>query len=99
MTARHKAGLLLQVAHGQRYSGSIGIFYASELRFTETSLFYQADVVPAYTVVHGAVSIELANGKLSLGLRGTNLLDNEHREYIAGDVIERRVLAEVKARF
>ena len=34
-----------------------------------------------------------------VGLRGTNLLNKKHQEFIAGDIIERKVIAEVGIKF
>ena len=95
-TAEHKGGLTLQLWHERGVHGSLGVVYSDELVYTSSTIFYQAETLPAYTVVNGSVHWEILKDRLTVGVRGTNLLNNEHREYIAGDIVERRVLAEVK---
>jgi outer membrane receptor protein involved in Fe transport len=99
VTARHKGGVTVQVLH-DKVMGSLSVVYSDRLVYDTTTPFYRAETIPAYTVVNGSVSYALLrDGRLSVGIRGTNLLDNRHREHIAGDIIERRVLLELKSRF
>ena len=63
----------------------------------------QSGTIPSYTVLNGSLTYTFggkdASPRFFVGLKGTNLTDKKHREFIAGDIIERKVVAEVGARF
>ena len=98
--AEHKAGVTFQFWSKTGFHGSLGVHYTSELAYDTDTPFYRAETLPAFTVVNGSISYDfIPEGRLSAGIRGTNLLNDKHREHIAGDIIERRILGEVKIRF
>ncbi len=100
VTASNKAGLTIQYTQEKGINGSIGATYSDKLVFPESTAFYAPGTVPSFTVVNGSISYRfLKDGALSVGIRGTNLFNNKHREFIAGDIIERKILGEVKIRF
>ncbi|MFN7975899.1 MAG: TonB-dependent receptor [Acidobacteriota bacterium] len=98
--SKSKAGMTVQYTRKKGFNGSIGVNYSDKLEFPASTAFYTAGTIPSFTVVNGAAFWRfLEDGMLSVGLRGTNLFNKKHREFIAGDIIERKVLAEVSIRF
>ena len=87
--------MTIQVA-GAAVSGSLSAAYTSELDYRTETIFWNAETLPDFTMVNAACRWEAVEGRLSVGVRATNMLDSRHREYIVGDYVERRVLAEIR---
>ncbi|MFN7975898.1 MAG: TonB-dependent receptor [Acidobacteriota bacterium] len=100
VAASNKASLTLQYVRRKGFQGSLAVTYSDKLFFPPSTAFYRSGTVPSYTLVNGSACYSfLKDGALSAGIRGTNLLDHKHREFIAGDIIERKVIGEIKLRF
>lgn len=98
--SNHKAGLTAQYTQKKGFNGSLGVNYSDELVFPASTAFYPSGTLPSYTLFNGAAFWRfLDEGALSVGLRGTNLTNKKHQEFIAGDLIERKVVAELTYRF
>ncbi len=86
---------------GGRYDGAHA-FGALDVSYTDRAFWN--DVLDApyhgftepYTLVNATLGLKLAEGKLLLSLRGTNLLDRKIQEQIYGDLIRRAVSVQVR---
>lgn len=94
-THRFNAGISLA---GGRYFGSLTGSFVDDA-------FWQ-DVVPpnhgpteAYTLVDGRFGVHSTDRAMTVGIRGTNLLNKSVQQHVFGDVIRRAVTGEVRLRF
>ena len=98
--SKSKASVTVQYTQKKGFTGSIGVSYSDKLVFPASTAFYASGTLPAFTLVNGAAQWRfLKDGMMSVGIRGTNLLNKKHQEFIAGDVIERKVIGELGFRF
>ena len=100
VTADNKASLTIQYIREKGFNGSLSATYSDELTFQEQFPFYPSATIDSYVIVNGSAKwLFLDDGALSIGLRGTNLTDKKHQQFVAGDIIERKVIGEIGFRF
>jgi len=86
---------------GLGYNGSVffanaSVNYASEALWVDVLTASYAGFTDAYTMVNAAVGVKLADGKVILSLKGTNLANEKIQQHIFGDILKRSVVAELR---
>jgi outer membrane receptor protein involved in Fe transport len=81
---------------GRRALGNLNVAYAGEAFWIDVLNEPYWGRTKAYTLLNATAGVKLAEGRLVLSLRGTNLLDQKVLQHIYGDLIRRSVIAEVR---
>ena len=84
---------------GREYLGSLTVNYSDEAFFSQginPSYYGYAD---AYTLVGGRIGRRWNNGRLTTSIKALNLLDDEARQHVFGDILRRTLMFEVKYRY
>jgi outer membrane receptor protein involved in Fe transport len=81
---------------GRRFIGNVNVNYSGEALWTDVLAPQYAGYTDAYTLLNATLGVKLANEKLTLSLRGVNLLNEEVRQHIYGDLMRRSVVAELR---
>ena len=104
-TSRHKLNV------GVQYRAPFGLDLSVDFHWVSSQLWVEtipdADTgasfghfpLRAYSVLNARVGYRLLDGRLQLGLVGTNLVDPQHREHPLGQRVDRRVLGTVNVGF
>lgn len=104
-TSRHKLNL------GAQYRAPFGLDLGVDFHWVSSQLWVEtipdAETgasfghfpLPAYAVLNARVGYRLLDGRLQLGVVGTNLVDPRHREHPLGQRVDRRVLGTVNLGF
>jgi outer membrane receptor protein involved in Fe transport len=82
--------------NGRRYLGNVNVSYSGEAFWNDVLTSEYHGYTDAYTMLNATVGVKLADGKATISLRGTNLLDQEIQQHIYGDLTRRAVVAEVR---
>ena len=82
---------------GPRIFGSMSVNYTAEAFFADVLVF--EGVTDSYWMVDATVGYHLMRDSLTLKLRGVNVLDDRIQQHIFGDIISRRIVAELGFRF
>ena len=82
---------------GPRIFGSMSVNYTDEAFFADVLTF--EGFTDSYWMVDATVGYHFMRDQLTLKLRGVNLLDDTIQQHIFGDIISRRVVAELGFRF
>jgi outer membrane receptor protein involved in Fe transport len=92
-THRFNAGV--NIARGRYFGTLLGSFV--------DAAFWQDAGYPgrtdAYTLVDGGFGVHSSDRAMTVGVRGTNLLNKAVQQHVFGDVIRRTVIGEVRFRF
>ena len=104
-TSRHKLNV------GVQYRAPFGLDLSVDFHWVSSQLWVEtipdADTGASfghfplrdYSVLNARVGYRLLDGRLQLGLVGTNLVDPQHREHPLGQRVDRRVLGTVNVGF
>jgi len=83
--------------HG-RWSGSLGLTYTGSAFWRDVLDERFWGPTDSYSLLNAALTVRLG-GRVDLSLRGTNLLNERAKQHVLGDVIRRRVVAELRVAF
>jgi iron complex outermembrane receptor protein len=104
-TSRHKLNL------GAQYRATFGLDLSVDFHWVSSQLWvmtipdvesgagFGAFPLPAYALLNARVGYRIMDGRLQLGVVGTNLVDPKHREHPLGQRVDRRVLGTVNFGF
>jgi len=86
---------------GLGYNGPIlfanaNVNYASKALWVDVLTSGYAGFTDDYTMLNATLGVKLADGKVMLSLKGTNLLNQEIQQHIFGDLLKRSVVAELR---
>ena len=90
---RFNAGLSYS---GKSFFGNANVNYASEALWTDVLNATYAGFTDAYTMLNASIGIKLAQGKITLSLKGTNLTNEKIQQHIFGDILKRSIVAEFR---
>jgi outer membrane receptor protein involved in Fe transport len=82
--------------NGRRFLGNVNVNYSGEAFWNDVLTSEYHGFTDAYTMLNATVGVRFADGKATVSLRGTNLLNQEILQQIYGDLMRRSVVAEVR---
>jgi outer membrane receptor protein involved in Fe transport len=82
--------------NGPRFLGNANVNYQDEAFWNDVLGPEYYGFTDSYTMVNATVGVKLADGKVTVSLRGTNLLNEKIMQHIYGDITRRSVVAEVR---
>jgi outer membrane receptor protein involved in Fe transport len=93
---RFNAGVNLSA---KRCLGNLSINYAGKAFWADTrdATFY--GFTDAYTMVNAGFGVRWSEGKVTTSIKAINLLNNDIRQHIFGDILKRRVFGEIQFGF
>jgi len=93
---RFNAGLNM---NSKRYLGSFSINYAGKAFWTDTRDATYYGFTDAYTLVNCSFGVRWSEGRVVTSIKAVNLLNDDIRQHIFGDILKRRVFGEIKLGF
>jgi outer membrane receptor protein involved in Fe transport len=94
---RFNAGLNLST---KRFLGSASVNYVSRAFWQDVLASLGFDgFTNSFTMVNASFGVRWADGKVTTMVKGTNLLNEDIRQHIFGDVIKRTLVGEVRFQF
>ena len=81
-----------------RFFGSVSVSFVDSEKWQDVFLPYHG-TTKAYTLFDGGVGVHSNDGKMTIAIRGTNLLNKPVQQHVFGDVIRRAVTGEVRFEF
>jgi outer membrane receptor protein involved in Fe transport len=81
--------------NGPRFLGNVNVNYSGEALWTDVLGAEFHGFTDAYTMLNATVGVRLADGRITLSLKGTNLTNERILQHIYGDLIRRSVRAEL----
>ena len=94
----HRLNLGLNLDRG-RFLGSLSLNYTSEAFWTDVLIPRYWGPTPAHTLLGASVGVRLAGPRLTLMLKGMNLLDEDVQYTVFGDIVKRSVMLQANVRF
>jgi outer membrane receptor protein involved in Fe transport len=82
--------------NGPRLLGNVNVSYSDKAFWNDVLNEPYAGYTDAYTMLNATIGVKLADGKATVSLRGTNLLDQEILQHIYGDLMRRSLVAEMR---
>jgi len=96
--SHHRFNLGLTLDRG-RFLGGVTLNYMSEAFWADVLGPPYWGPTPAHTLLGASAGVRLAGTRLTLMLKGTNLLDEDVQYHIFGDIAKRSVVLQAKVRF
>jgi outer membrane receptor protein involved in Fe transport len=94
---RFNAGLNFS---SKRYLGSASVNYVSRAFWQDVLASLGFDgFTDSFTMVNASFGVRWADGKVTTTIKGTNLLNEDIRQHIFGDIIKRNLVGEVRFQF
>ena len=81
---------------GKTFFGNANVNYAGEALWVDVLNASYAGFTEAYTMVNATLGVRLAEGKLTVSLKGINLANEKIQQHIFGDILKRSIVAEVR---
>jgi outer membrane receptor protein involved in Fe transport len=81
---------------GKTLFGNANVNYAGKALWLDVLNATYAGFTDAYTMLNATVGVKLADGKVTLSLKGINLTDEKIQQHIFGDILKRSVVAELR---
>jgi outer membrane receptor protein involved in Fe transport len=82
--------------NGPRVLGNLNLNYSDKAFWNDVLNEVYWGYTKSYTMLNATLGVKLAEGKVSLSLRGTNLLNQAILQHIYGDLMKRSVVAELR---
>jgi outer membrane receptor protein involved in Fe transport len=90
---RFNAGLAYD---GEKAFGNVNVNYASEALWMDVLNATYAGSTDAYTMLNASLGWKLAEGRVIVSLKGTNLTNEKIQQHVFGDVLRRSLVAELR---
>ena len=81
---------------GKTFFGNANVNYASEALWVDVLNQVWAGFTDSYTMVNATLGVKLAEGKVTVSLKGINLTNEKIQQHIFGDILKRSVIAELR---
>jgi outer membrane receptor protein involved in Fe transport len=81
---------------GKTFFGNANVNYASEALWVDVLNASYAGFTDSYTMLNATLGMRLADGKVTVSLKGMNLANSKVQQHIFGDILKRSVVAEVR---
>jgi outer membrane receptor protein involved in Fe transport len=81
---------------GKTFFGNANVNYASEALWTDVLNQRYVGFTDAYTMINATLGVRLAEGKLTVSLKGINLANETIQQHIFGDILKRSVVLELR---
>jgi outer membrane receptor protein involved in Fe transport len=82
--------------NGRTFFGNVDVNYAGKALWVDVLNASYAGFTDAYTMLNATVGVKLADGKVMVSLKGTNLANETIQQHIFGDILKRTVVAELR---
>jgi outer membrane receptor protein involved in Fe transport len=82
--------------NGEKFFGNVGVNYASEALWVDVLGSTYHGFTDAYTMLNAALGVKLADGKVIVSVKGTNLANETIQQHVFGDILKRSVVAELR---
>jgi hypothetical protein len=82
--------------NGKLFFANANVNYASEALWVDVLNQVWAGFTDSYTMLNATVGVKLADGKVMVSLKGTNLTNDKIQQHIFGDILKRSVVAELR---
>ena len=82
--------------NGARLLGNLNVNYSDEAFWNDVLSEPFWGSTGSYTMLNATVGVKFADGKATISLRGTNLLNQDILQHIYGDLMKRSVVAELR---
>jgi outer membrane receptor protein involved in Fe transport len=82
--------------NGPRFLGNLNLSHSNKAFWNDVLNEPYWGYTKGYTMLNATLGVKLADGKLGVSLRATNLLDQEILQHIYGDLIRRSLVAELR---
>ena len=82
----------------RRFFGSVSGSFVDDQHWQDVFAGYHGPT-KAYTLFDGGVGVRSTDGKMTVAVRGTNLLNKAVQQHVFGDIIRRAVTGEVRFEF
>jgi iron complex outermembrane receptor protein len=83
---------------GARALGSLNLSYSDQAFWNDVLNEPYWGYTDSYALLNATAGVKLAEGKVTLSLRATNLLDENVLQHVYGDLMRRSVMAELRVR-
>jgi outer membrane receptor protein involved in Fe transport len=81
---------------GRTFFGNANVNYASEALWVDVLNASYAGFTDGYTLLNATLGVKLAEGRITLSLKGTNLANEKIQQHVFGDVFRRSVVFELR---
>jgi len=81
---------------GKTFFGNANVNHADKALWTDVLNASYAGWSDAYTMLNATLGVKLAEGKVTVSLRGMNLTNEKIQQHNFGDILKRSVVAEVR---
>lgn len=95
-TNRFNAGVNFNSA---KYLGSFSVNYSDEAFWSDVLTSPYHGFTDAYAMVNGSFGVKWMGGRLTTAVKGTNILNEEIRQHVFGDIIRASVVGEIKVTY
>jgi outer membrane receptor protein involved in Fe transport len=82
--------------NGSRFMGNLNVNYSDSAFWNDVLSAPYHGYTDSYTMLNATIGYNFADGKATISLRGTNLLNEKILQHIYGDLIRRAVVAELR---
>jgi outer membrane receptor protein involved in Fe transport len=81
---------------GKTFFGNANVNYASEALWVDVLGSTYHGYTDAYTMLNATLGVKLAEGKVTISLKGLNLTNETIQQHVFGDILKRSVMAELR---
>jgi iron complex outermembrane receptor protein len=85
--------------NGARYYGAASINYSGDAFWSDVLTAPYHGYTDAYTMVNGSFGVRWMGGRLTTGVKATNIFNRDIQQHIFGDILKRSVVTEVKVMY
>jgi outer membrane receptor protein involved in Fe transport len=82
--------------NGRRLLGNANVSYSGRAFWNDVLGPEYYGFTDAYSIVNATVGVKLADGRATISLKGTNLLNEKIMQHIYGDLMRRSIVAELR---
>lgn len=81
---------------GKTFFGNANVNYASKALWVDVLNASYAGFTDDYTMLNATAGVKLADGKVTVSLKGINLTNAKVQQHIFGDILKRSIVAELR---
>ena len=82
--------------NGPRVLGNLNLNYSDKAFWNDVLSEAYWGYTDSYTMLNATIGVKFADGKATVSLRGTNLLNQDILQHIYGDLLKRSIVAELR---